>query len=317
MNKSVYREIRSRLNFKFSVLKFTQQICLDALFLSGMAYLLNTEYQWFAFIPVALFMFRHFSILHEAVHNLSHPNSKINFLVGVVSGGFCLTPYLYWKGAHMKHHYWTGNLEQDPTFTILKSHSSFSSHQKRFLDFCWKQKIPVLATLQHLGFWAHFLQDFKDRKKSVGYWLNLLLPLALWSFIFWQASWVQSCILLIGVSTYMYLSEHMIIPQHVGLYSDSDPTMHLHPWEQMEITRTWKMSKWFEQFVALNMNYHTEHHLFPDLPWHQLEKAHQLVSDNAGSSLNIAHDDWMNVRRHLDFSEVIRPVAARRKNEAA
>lgn len=314
MNKTTYKEIRAKLHFEFNSIHLLQQILIDGLFLGGIIYLLQTEYEWLAFLPISLFMFRQFSILHEAVHHLSHPNSKVNFLVGVISGGFCLTPYLLWKASHMKHHYWTGNLEQDPTFTILKNHKHFSSIKKKVIDFCWKNHIPLLGLMQHLGFWVHFYKDFSQNLKSKEHWLSFLIPTTLWSVIFWQASLANGLSLLAGASLYMLISENMIVPQHVGLHTEGDKDMHLHPWEQVEITRTWRMLWPFEQFIALNMNYHTEHHLFPDLPWHQLKKAHKLISDQ---NLNMVDVEWMSDRRLLEFSDVIRPVAIKRKDEAA
>lgn len=316
MNKATYKKIRTQLNFEFKSVRLIQQVLIDGLFLIGIIYLLQSEFEWLAFLPISLFMFRQFSILHEAVHHLSHPHSKINYFIGVVSGSFCLTPYLLWKSSHMKHHYWTGNLEQDPTFTILKNHKHFSPLKKKVIDFCWQNKIPLLGLIQHLGFWAYFYRDMSKNLKSLDYWISFLIPTAVWTTILWQASLTHCLVIAAGALLYMLISENMIVPQHVGLHSDADKDMHLHPWEQTEITRTWRMLWPFEQFVALNMNYHTEHHLFPDLPWHQLKQAHlQIV--NHKLHLNMVDSEWMEDRRLLDFADVIRPVAIKRRDEVA
>ena len=41
-------------------------------------------------------------------------------------------------------------------------------------------------------------------------------------------------------------------------------------------TRTTK-SNWFVSFTMLNLNYHLEHHLFPGVPWYNLQKLHILL----------------------------------------
>lgn len=318
MDKNLYKKIRTQLDFKFRPIKFIEQMVIDLVFLYAVIYLLQTPVRWLAFFPVALFMFRHFSILHEAVHGLAHPSSRVNFWIGIVSGSFCLTPYLFWKIAHMKHHYWTGNLEQDPTFAILKSHKQFSERKRQFLNFCWQNKIPLLGFLQHIGFWSYFLKDVKAHPKSVDRWIGLAVPVLIWGTIFWQAKPSGSLIITAGIILYLYIAENMIVPQHVGLYSDDDPEMRLHPWEQIEITRTWHLPYLFEKFVVLNMNYHTEHHMFPDLPWHQLANAHEMILQSEKTiPLTIAGSDWMSEHRQQEFVDVIRPVAIKRRNEAA
>jgi fatty acid desaturase len=257
-------------------------------------------------------MFRQFSILHEAVHHLSHENSKINQFIGIMAGVFSLTPFAVWKAAHLKHHYWTGNLEQDPTFSILKSFKQSSWLKKYLIESTWRRGVPFFAALQHLNFWFF---GFKNIQFSESL-LSLFAPITLYAFIGSQLSLFNAAICLLGITIYFRLYEDMIIPQHVGLYSDDNSDQHPAAWDQPHVTRSWYMPALLEKYMVLNMNYHTEHHLFPDLPWHQLRKAHQLMLQEKENVNVISNIEWMKLQRQRDFAEVIVPIPSRKKSAA-
>lgn len=312
MNKASYRSLRQNLNFDFQAIQLGRQISIDLFFLVTMVGLFQTALAPLNIFIIPLFMFRQFSILHEAVHGLSHPNAKVNQLFGIVAGAFCLTPYTVWKMAHLKHHYWTGNLEQDPTFAILKTFGQSSPFKKKLIESTWRVGFPLLACLQHLGFWIFGLQNIK----SIEIILSLALPVIFYSALVSQLTWINLAICAIGTLIYFRIYEDMIIPQHVGLYSDNEPDHHPPAWEQIPITRTWYLNPFLEKHVVLNMNYHTEHHLFPDLPWHQLDQAHKLLQADTNELNIVSFYQWMKAQRERPFAEVITPVPDRKKTAA-
>ncbi|MCM2353862.1 MAG: fatty acid desaturase [Pseudobdellovibrio sp.] len=311
MNKATYRSLRQGLNFNFQPLQLGKQISIDLFLFSLITGLFQTSVAPLNIFIIPLFMFRQFSILHEAVHGLSHTNGKINHFCGLIAGTFCLTPFTVWKMAHLKHHYWTGNLEQDPTFAILKTFDQSSSYKKRLIESTWRMGFPLLAGLQHLGFWIFGLQNIK----SIEIALSLALPVIFYGALASQLTWGNLAICATGTLIYFRIYEDMIVPQHVGLYSDDEPDHHPPAWDQIPITRSWYLHPFIERHVALNMNYHTEHHLFPDLPWHQLDKAHKLLQTE--KELNIvSFFEWMKMQRQRTFAETITPVPGRKKTAA-
>lgn len=256
-------------------------------------------------------MFRQFSILHEAVHGLAHPNARVNEVIGVISGAFCLTPYAAWKAAHLKHHYWTGNLNQDPTFAILKQYEQFSPFKKRLIEFTWSNGIPLLGFLQHIGFWIFSFKNQATLKNA----FSSVMVIAVYAAALSQTSLLNAVISIVGICLYFRAYEEMIVPQHVGMYSDDEIEHHPAAWDQQDITRSWYLASGLEKYVVLNMNYHTEHHLFPDLPWHQLDNAHKLLLQE-NEQLNLTSLNWMNKQRQRPFAEVIIPVPSRKRNAA-
>ena len=311
MNKASYKNIRSKLNFQFNTSQFLKQVAFDFLLLGSIIGLFHTSYSVVNVFLIPVFMFRQFSVLHEAVHGLVHPNDRVNDFIGTLAGFFCLTPYAAWKAAHLKHHYWTGNLEQDPTFAILKQFEQYSSKKKSLIEFTWRKGIPLLGFLQHLGFWMFNFKNlsvFKNPLSSVAMITFYLTALS-------QTSLLTVSVLVLGTGLYFRAFEEMIIPQHVGMYSNDEPENRSPAWEQQDITRSWYMGEVVEKYMTLNMNYHTEHHLFPDLPWHELKNAHTLLLKE-NEPILIAPQDWMSQQRRRLFSQVIVPVPSRKSNAA-
>jgi len=51
-----------------------------------------------------------------------------------------------------------------------------------------------------------------------------------------------------------------------------------------------------------NLNYHVEHHLFPDVPWYNLKKVHRLLAPlYARSGVHIERSYLVGVLRALRF----------------
>lgn len=313
MTKNSYIKLRQNLNFEFSYHNLSQQLITDLFFVISIVGLFKTPLAALNIFLIPLFMFRQFAILHEAVHGLASPHTTYNFILGMISGTLCLTPYSVWKTAHMKHHYWTGNLEQDPTFSLLKNYKHSSKSKKQLIEYSWRLGIPYLSTLQHLAFWLYGLKN----AKSVKAFLELTLPFAFYTIALYNLNFGSLLILSIGILIYLRIYEDMIVPQHVGLCSDEDHDSHPAIWDQPHVTRTWAMHPAVEKYVVLNMNYHTEHHLFPDLPWHQLKRAHQMIQETNSGDLNIIFFyQWIKQQRSRRFSDVIAPIS-KKKNLAA
>ena len=311
MNKITYKHIRKSLDFNFQRQFFIRQVGTDLILLASMLALFQTPFAVINVILIPVFMFRQFSILHEAVHGLAHPNVRVNEALGIISGAFCLTPYAAWRAAHLKHHYWTGNLNQDPTFAILKQYEQYSAFQKNLIEFTWSKGIPLLGFLQHISFWIFNFKNLAAFKNV----FSSLIVIAVYTAALFHANLSNAVISFIGICLYLRAYEEMIVPQHVGMYSDDDLEHHPSAWDQQDITRSWYLASGLEKYVVLNMNYHTEHHLFPDLPWHQLNNAHKLLLQE-NEQLNLTSLNWMNEQRRRPFPEVIIPVTSRKKNAA-
>ena len=59
--------------------------------------------------------------------------------------------------------------------------------------------------------------------------------------------------------------------QHAGLKSNS--------WDHRESARTFLCGPILGWLLYFNMQYHLEHHIFPQVPFYNLPKLHQVVKD--------------------------------------
>jgi fatty acid desaturase len=67
------------------------------------------------------------------------------------------------------------------------------------------------------------------------------------------------------------LFQFVAMLQHGGLKADT--------WDHRESTRTVYFNPILGWLLYLNMNYHIEHHLFPQVPFYNLPKLHKLIKD--------------------------------------
>ena len=64
--------------------------------------------------------------------------------------------------------------------------------------------------------------------------------------------------------------------QHGGLKADT--------WDHRESTRTVILNPIHGWLLYFNMQYHTEHHLYPQIPFYNLPKLHELIKDQLPQS---------------------------------
>ena len=65
--------------------------------------------------------------------------------------------------------------------------------------------------------------------------------------------------------------QFLVMTQHGGLKADT--------WDHRESTRTFYTNPLLGWLCYLNMQYHIEHHIFPQVPFYNLPKLHELVKD--------------------------------------
>ena len=65
--------------------------------------------------------------------------------------------------------------------------------------------------------------------------------------------------------------QFLVMTQHGGLKADT--------WDHRESTRTFYTNHFLGWLCYLNMQYHIEHHIFPQVPFYNLPKLHKIVKD--------------------------------------
>lgn len=214
-------------------------------------------------LPQAILLTCLFHLTHEATHVTPFRTQWLNRAAGHLCGFLLILPFRWFTAFHMAHHKWTNIPGKDPELASPKPRTL-----KGWLwHVCglphWGRSIGLLVRLAlgkerpiFLGERARADAEKEARLMLLGYATALLvLPFA--PIIFW--GWLLP--LLIGqpfLRLYL-LAEHGDLP-HVADMFDNTRT-----------TNTNRLLRW----LTWNMTYHTEHHVWPSVPFHKLPDLHE------------------------------------------
>ncbi|MEZ0393353.1 MAG: fatty acid desaturase [Pseudobdellovibrionaceae bacterium] len=308
MTRDLYKKYREQLKFNYQPQVFWLHMTKDLALWSSVVFLMQQSWPWawLAVFPIAALLFRNLVFMHEAVHGVAHGNKLINEFLGFVSGALCFLPYKLWRSIHIEHHYWAGNFRQDSALELVKRYPSHSALTKSIFEVMWKTRFPWMALFQYVVFWAHSTKRLLKSFEDGDFWLSYFTPLLFWGGVLWALNSQQLLVLGGGILVYSLFFDYINLAHHGGItfeeFYDKKPT-----WEQLEIARTGRYPKWIEDLV-LNFNFHAEHHMFPDLPWNELPKAHNLLmNDGHNKHYAIVGPGWLRQQRKKSFAEFIRP----------
>ncbi len=258
-------------------------------------------------IVVPTLMFRCFGLLHDCVHQATHENKILNAVIGEIMGPLCLLPFYQWQAIHLQHHIWAGNVDKDPVMRLMRDYPRLPEGKKRFLRFSWRSWIPLMALSQHLVFWAAAIQQTKIETKWRGkarcllsyFWPAAVYLLAVSIF------GLKLALLLPGVILYLAMVEVINFPHHLQL-----PQIHGEktlPFAlQFKIARSCRYPKLFARHVLNNFNHHTEHHIFPRLPWYYLEEVRPQVKKILEKNYNESEKSaWILKSRSIELDKIL------------
>jgi len=287
---------------------FYQNVSIDIAIIV-LIYILGSSSKFYLHLMVAplvcSLMFRAFSLMHEAVHGVLHTNNEINKSAGLVYGAICGLPFFGWKKSHLLHHFWSGNLDKDPVMAFLRIYPRLPPIVKSVLNCSWKLWVPILAVIQNLIFWTLCVRAAKREADVASLFLMVGIG-TLWSMVL--LNFPSSVVFfgwLPGLYGYFLLTEIVNFPHHlqlVGSYGEK----HFPFWEQDATARSCLYPKWISSYLTLNFNYHAEHHLFPNLPYWELPKIHDLIKSDR-SSLRIDQNfEWIKSNRTSNLQFVLK-----------
>jgi acyl-lipid omega-6 desaturase (Delta-12 desaturase) len=308
LGKADYARLQAQLQFRPSPIATPAVVLLDFGLLWAIVLLLRDP-SLFGYVIsqclLAVVMFHSFSLLHECGHGSASRSRAFNTVLGHYASLFCFIPYYPWKYIHQQHHVWAGNLEKDP---VLKSLRRFRDQGTPVLARAsWRSWIPAGALLQHIVYLSYPLQMLRDREAR-GRLLRCLASVA-WMLVgyvllFWLApELMRARNWAVAVVVFLIAEELVNLPHHVDM-----PTFEvkLPLWEQYRATRSCYYPGGISEMFVLNFNFHTEHHLFPSLPWYRLRQARRLLKPALEQTYTEAVGIAWNVRnRRRDLDAIV------------
>ena len=266
--RTITAEDRRALTAKNNLPALLRLTVLLILFIITSVSILSGVSGWLIFLPVQGFLLVSlFHLLHECIHNTPFNSVALNKFVGSVCGFLLFIPCEWFRYFHRDHHRFTQIKDKDPELATDKPRT----RSQWILHLTGLPLYKSLAALHLRLAVKGKVEDFvpgnarspvinQVRISSVVYALLLCTSIITGSTVLF---WVWLLPLFIG-------------QPFLRLYLLAEHTLCEHSDNMFENTRTVLTNpviRWF----TWNMPYHTEHHIYPAVPFHKLPVLHKRM----------------------------------------
>jgi len=206
-----------------------------------------------------------FTLEHECTHRTPFATPALNDWVGRACGFLLLLPFEWFRYFHLAHHRWTNIAGQNPELDGPKPQTlrQWITHVSG-LPY-WISEVKLITALALGRGDAPYLPAPalpRIRREAqimlVGYAL-VAASIFVTPLLFWV--WLLPAVLGQPFLRLYLLAEHGDCPQVANMF---------------ENTRT-TFTTALMRFLAWNMPYHVEHHVYPAVPFHQLPQLHGAI----------------------------------------
>jgi len=219
---------------------------------------------WWVLIPVqgVLIVFL-FTLEHEATHKTPFAKEWLNEAVGHACGFLILLPFQWFRYFHLAHHRWTNLAGLDPELEVAKptTWGAFALHVSGLPYWHAQGRLFVQMVKGEVS--APYLPESALPRMTreagvmaVGYGL-VAFSLVINPVLFWV--WLLPVICGQPALRLYLLAEHGDCPQVENMFHNTRTTF----------------TNAVVRFLAWNMPYHVEHHVFPQVPFHKLPTLHE------------------------------------------
>jgi fatty acid desaturase len=210
-----------------------------------------------------------FAPLHETMHLTAFANRRANAVVGWLAACPSLMNWHFYAAYHLAHHRFTQDPERDPELMVPPP-SSFDTYLSRVLAVnFWRARFAVIRDCLRgdLSGYPYVIATSRPRVihsvramcavmaalcgvmiVCVGWWA----PLALW------------------------VGPQLLCQPFLRLFLLTEHTLCSSDENRLTNTRT-TLTSAAVRLLMWNMNYHTEHHLYPSIPFHRLPEVHDVI----------------------------------------
>ena len=221
---------------------------------------------WLLLVPQGILLAFLFTLQHEATHKTPFASEWLNEWVGRLTGLAIVQPFEWFRYFHLAHHRHTNDPQRDPELASEKPESWISFVWHLSAISYWGAKLRLLRRQafgdlaeEYLPERAHPRVRREARIMLMVYaaaivFAVLVSPVPLWT-------WLAPLLLGFPVLRLYLLAEHGRCPFVADMFDN---------------TRTTYTNR-IVRFLAWNMPYHAEHHVFPQVPFHKLPELHELT----------------------------------------
>ncbi|WP_323036292.1 fatty acid desaturase [Pararhodobacter sp.] len=237
---------------------------------------------WWLLLPVqgALLVFL-FTLEHECTHRTPFASDDLCDRVGQVCGFVLINPFLWFRYFHLAHHRFTNLEGQDPELAGPKpqTRAHWAWHVSGLP--LWGASIRTVFRLafgrEHDTYVPQRARAKVTREARGMVLLYAAAGLSLWwsDVLLWV--WIVPVLMGQPLLRLYLLAEHGDCPHVVDMFANTRTTF----------------TTALVRFLAWNMPYHVEHHVFPNVPFHNLPRLHGLIRDH----LQVTSDGYVAFTR--------------------
>lgn len=233
---------------------------------------------WWALAPMMVYGVLYASASdarwHEAGHGTAFRTAWMNDALYEVASFMVLRESTPWRWSHTRHHSDTIIVGRDPEIAVPRPPDLLAMFLKCFNYRAWRRYVTNIA-LHTVGRVtaeeATFIPPAEYPKVFLRARIYAALLVAIAAACVYLRSWLP-LVFVLGPNVYgawlmaVYgWTQHTALAENVLDHRLNCRTIHMNP---------------VHRFLYWNMNYHTEHHMFPLVPYHQLPRLHELVRDD-------------------------------------
>jgi fatty acid desaturase len=197
-------------------------------------------------------------------------------------------PYFPWRSIHFLHHKWVGVVDKDPTQAHLLKLRRLSAPARLLFRVCWKCLLPVPYVKYIIDvFWGYPARLIRngDAVEGLKGIISIVVCVAPHAALVAGLGPMRYVVLFAPMLVIYYVIFEMVnLPQHGGIFphlSSAHPNS-IPLCEQDAITRSAWLPGPLGALLFYNFNLHTEHHLFPTVPWYSLPLVTKKVAEADG-----------------------------------
>jgi fatty acid desaturase len=211
-----------------------------------------------------------FTLEHECTHRTPFRSRWINEGVGHVCGVLLVLPFRWFRAFHLAHHRWTNIAGRDPELEGGKPEGLWGWVVHVSGGPYWRSQVALVWRLATGGPVGEYVAEGAvggvRREARAMLAVYAVVAVTLWwsPVLLWV--WIVPVLLGQPVLRLYLLAEHGDCPQVADMFLNTRTTF------------TTAMVR----FLAWNMPYHAEHHVWPAVPFHQLPALHGRMRAHLG-----------------------------------
>lgn len=248
---------------------------------------------WWAVIPYLIYAVFYGtssdSRWHECGHGTAFRTDWMNNVVYEIASFMVMRESVVWRWSHTRHHSDTIIVGRDPEIQIPRP-PDIKMLVFSLVNFAgYKTYYPSLVR-HAIGKVTDAEKTFIPETEFRKIYRNARIVLAIDAVIIASAivlqTWIPIFLFILPQAFGTWLMIIHNTTQHAGLAENvldhrlNCRTVYMNP---------------ISRFIYWNMNYHTEHHMFPLVPYHALPKLHQLVKDDCPPVYPTIYSAWREI----------------------